>query len=174
MANTATGNKVMGFLPEEALPGVLLVISAIAAMMVVNSPWGVHYQNTLDTLVTVGPTVGGLEMKLSYWIKNALMAIFFFFVGLELKREMLEGQLSSTQAAILPMLGAAGGMVAPALVFMMFASSAGFGQGWAIPAATDIAFALGVLSQFRRRRRHRQSRLRDRRARAHTRQSLPQ
>jgi Na+:H+ antiporter, NhaA family len=74
------------------------------------------------------------------------MAVFFFFVGLELKREILEGQLSNPSAAILPMLGAAGGMAAPALIFVAFAGPAGFGHGWAIPAATDIAFALGVLS----------------------------
>lgn len=138
--------KILGFLPEEALPGTLLVLSAVAAMMVVNSPLEPLYHGILDTKVTIGPTVGGIEMKLAYWIKNALMAIFFFFVGLELKREILEGQLSSPSAAILPMLGAAGGMAMPALIFIAFAGPAGFGHGWAIPAATDIAFALGVLS----------------------------
>ena len=85
-------------------------------------------------------------MKVAYWIKNALMALFFFFVGLELKREMLEGQLSSRKAALLPVMAAAGGMAVPALLYLAFAGRAGFGQGWAIPAATDIAFALGVLS----------------------------
>jgi NhaA family Na+:H+ antiporter len=146
MANSPSGTKILGFLPEEALPGALLVLSAIAAMLVVNSPFGPAYHAILDTSVTVGPTEGGIEMKLSYWIKNALMAIFFFFVGLELKREILEGQLSSPSAAILPILGAVGGMAAPALIFIAFAANAGFGHGWAIPAATDIAFALGVLS----------------------------
>lgn len=133
-------------IPEEALPGVLLVISALAAMIVVNSPLAETYHAILDTPITVGPTVGGIEMKLSYWIKNGLMAVFFFFVGLELKREILEGQLSSLSAAILPMLGAAGGMAVPALIYVGFTRQAGFGHGWAIPAATDIAFALGVLS----------------------------
>jgi Na+:H+ antiporter, NhaA family len=146
MAGSSSGHKILGFLPEEALPGVLLVVSAIAAMLVVNSPLGGSYQAILDTSVTVGPTVGGIEMKLSYWIKNALMAIFFFFVGLELKREILEGQLSNPSAAILPIMGAAGGMAMPALIFVAFAGPSGFGHGWAIPAATDIAFALGVLS----------------------------
>lgn len=151
MADSSTDAKIFGFLPEEALPGFLLVVSAIAAMLVVNSPLGPLYQSVLTTPVTVGPTGGGIEMKLSYWIKNALMAIFFFFVGLELKREILEGQLSTPSAAILPMLGAAGGMAVPALIYLAFAAPAGFGHGWAIPAATDIAFALGVLSLLGKR-----------------------
>ena len=146
MAGNPANTKIMGFLPEEALPGVLLVLSAIAAMIAVNSPFGTVYHAILETPVTVGPTGGGIEMKFAYWIKNALMAIFFFFVGLELKREILEGQLSTPSAAILPILGAAGGMAVPALIFVAFAGRAGFGHGWAIPAATDIAFALGVLS----------------------------
>lgn len=146
MAGSSSNAKIMGFLPEEALPGVLLVITAVAAMVVVNSALGDTYNSILETSITVGPTGGGIEMKLSYWIKNALMAIFFFFVGLELKREMLEGQLSKLSAAVLPMLGAVGGMAVPALIFVAFAGTAGFGQGWAIPAATDIAFALGALS----------------------------
>ena len=146
MAGTSPDTRILGFLPEEALPGVLLVVSALAAMLVVNSPWGGAYHAVLATPVTVGPTGGGIEMTLSYWIKNALMAIFFFFVGLELKREILEGQLSTPKAAMLPILGAAGGMAVPALRFIGFAGHAGFGHGWAIPAATDIAFALGVLS----------------------------
>jgi Na+:H+ antiporter, NhaA family len=151
MAASASTTKILGFLPEEALPGVLLVVSAMAAMIVVNSPLGETYHAILDTKVTVGPTGGGIEMKLAYWIKNALMAVFFFFVGLELKREILEGQLSNPSAAILPMLGAAGGMAAPALIYIAFAGPAGFGHGWAIPAATDIAFALGVLSLLGKR-----------------------
>jgi Na+:H+ antiporter, NhaA family len=112
----------------------------------VNSPWGPAYQSLLEKSFSIGPTGGGIEMKLAYWIKNALMALFFFFVGLELKREMLEGQLSNPKAALLPVLAAAGGMVVAALFFVAVAGHAGFGKGWAIPAATDIAFALGVLS----------------------------
>lgn len=146
MASSSTDTKYFGFLPQEAVPGALLVATAIAAMIVVNSPLADLYHGILDTKVTVGPTEGGIEMKFSYWIKNGLMAIFFFFVGLELKRELLEGQLSNPAAAILPIISAAGGMAVPALIFLFFAAPAGFGHGWAIPAATDIAFALGVLS----------------------------
>ena len=146
MAAPTSDQKFMGFLPQEAVPGALLVLMAVLAMVVVNSPWGTSYQSVLSTSFSIGPTGNGMEMKVSSWIKNALMALFFFFVGLELKREMLEGQLSNPAAAILPVLAAAGGMAVPAILFLLFAGGAGYGQGWAIPAATDIAFALGVLS----------------------------
>ncbi|MCF8208544.1 MAG: Na+/H+ antiporter NhaA [Rhodoferax sp.] len=146
MTAAASEQKVLGFLPQDAVPGTLLVFVSALAMVVVNSPWGSAYQSLLATSFSIGPTGGGIEMKVAYWIKNALMALFFFFVGLELKREMLEGQLSNPKAALLPVLAAAGGMAMPALVFLALAGSAGFSKGWAIPAATDIAFALGVLS----------------------------
>ena len=146
MVDSSSNNKVFGFLPQDAVPGALLVFIAALAMIVVNTPWGTAYQAVLSTSFSIGPTGGGIEMKVAYWIKNALMALFFFFVGLELKREMLEGQLSNPKAALLPVLAAAGGMAGPALLYLAFAGSAGFANGWAIPAATDIAFALGVLS----------------------------
>jgi NhaA family Na+:H+ antiporter len=137
---------ILGVLPVEALPGAILVAVAALAMVIVNSPLGGFYKDALAASYSVGPTGGGVAMSLAYWIKNGLMAIFFFFVGLELKRELMEGQLSNPAAAVLPMMGAAGGMAAPALIFVALAGPAGFGHGWAIPAATDIAFALGVLS----------------------------
>lgn len=146
MATSSSNQKFLGFLPQEAVPGALLVAVAALAMAVVNSPLWPLYKAALDTSISVGPTGGGIEMALSYWIKNALMALFFFFVGLELKREMLEGQLSNLKAAMLPVLAAVGGMTVPALLYLVFAAPAGFSAGWAIPAATDIAFALGVLS----------------------------
>jgi Na+:H+ antiporter, NhaA family len=146
MASTASDKKFLGLLPQEAVPGALLVLMAVLAMIVVNSPLGADYKAVLASSFSVGPTGGGIEMKVSDWIKNALMAIFFFFVGLELKREVMEGQLSERKSAILPVLAAAGGMAVPAAIYLAFAASAGFSRGWAIPAATDIAFALGVLS----------------------------
>lgn len=146
MAAATSDRKVLGFLPTEAVPGAILVLMAILAMITVNSPLGAAYKAVLETPFSIGPTGGGIEMKVAYWIKNALMAVFFFFVGLELKREVLEGQLSNPTAAILPVLAAAGGMAVPALIFVGLAGGAGYAHGWAIPAATDIAFALGVLS----------------------------
>jgi Na+:H+ antiporter, NhaA family len=146
LAMPTSEKKILGFLPQEAVPGAILVVMAIAAMLVVNSPAGPAYKAFLETPFSIGPTGGGIEMKIAYWIKNGLMAVFFFFVGLELKREVLEGQLSNPAAAILPVLAAAGGMAVPALFFVGLAGGAGYAHGWAIPAATDIAFALGVLS----------------------------
>jgi len=146
MGSIKSTQKILGFLPAEALPGAVLVLCALAALLVVNSPLGPSYSAALATSVSVGPTGGGIEMSLGYWIKNALMAIFFFFVGLELKREILEGQLSNPKAVGLPILAAVGGMLMPAVIFLGVAGNAGYANGWAIPAATDIAFALGVLS----------------------------
>ncbi len=146
MAASDSTQKFLGFLPQEAVPGALLVVVAALAMIVVNSGFGAAYEGFLATSFTIGPTGAGIEMKISEWIKNALMALFFFFVGLELKREVLEGQLSNAKAATLPILAAVGGMAVPAAVFLALAGPAGFANGWAIPSATDIAFALGVLS----------------------------
>jgi hypothetical protein len=145
MASTSSDTKYFGFLPQEAVPGALLVAAAIAAMIVVNSPLAGHYHAILDTSVTVGPSDGGIEMKFSYWIKNGLMAIFFFFVGLELKRELLEGQLSNPAAATLPIVSAAGGMGVPALIFLFFAAPAGFaGRLVALPARGRWMAAIGL------------------------------
>jgi Na+:H+ antiporter, NhaA family len=146
VAASDSTQKFLGFLPQEAVPGALLVVVAALAMIVVNSGFGAAYEGFLATSFTIGPTGAGIEMKISEWIKNALMALFFFFVGLELKREVLEGQLSNAKAATLPILAAFGGMAVPAAVFLALAGPAGFANGWAIPSATDIAFALGVLS----------------------------
>lgn len=146
MASSGSDKKILGILPVDAGPGALLVATAMAAVIVVNSPLGPLHAQALATPFTIGPEGAGITMKVSDWVKNALMAIFFFFVGLELKKELLEGQLSDARAAILPVAGAAGGMAAPALIFLALAGPGGFADGWAIPAATDIAFALGVLS----------------------------
>ena len=143
--------KIAQRFPVEAVPGAMLLMAALLAMGVVNSPWASFYQSTLDLTFSIGPTGGGITMSVASWVKNALMAVFFFYVSLELKRELLEGQLSSAKAASLPVLAAAGGMAVPALVYWAFTETAGFARGWAIPAATDIAFALGVLSLLGKR-----------------------
>jgi NhaA family Na+:H+ antiporter len=134
-----------GRIPAEAWPGLVLMAAAVAAIVIVNSPLGDEHAAILKTVASVGYGDAVIAMPLSSWVKNALMAIFFFFVGLELKRELMEGELSSRTAALLPAAGAAGGMAVPALVYLALAGES-YSSGWAIPAATDIAFALGVLS----------------------------
>jgi NhaA family Na+:H+ antiporter len=133
-------------IPRDAIPGLVLVACAAAALIIANSPLGPDYEYLLKTKGLVAFGAGSIEMPLAYWVKNALMAIFFFFAGLELKRELLEGQLANLRAAALPIAGAAGGMAVPALIYLGLAGTGDYVAGWAIPSATDIAFALGVLS----------------------------
>jgi NhaA family Na+:H+ antiporter len=124
-----------------------LFITAVLAMIIVNTPLSQYYQLLIDTPVEV--RIGSFEIAKPFllWINDGLMAIFFFFVGLELKREILEGELSDRRNIVLPALAAIGGMIAPALIYVAFNSGDEVAlQGWAIPAATDIAFALGILA----------------------------
>lgn len=135
------------FLELEASSGILLVIAAVAAMVVANSPLAPLYDALIDLPVEV--RIGALEIAkpLLLWVNDGLMAVFFFLVGLELKREVLEGQLSDPKEIVLPALGAFGGMLFPAVIYIWAnqGNSAAL-QGWAIPAATDIAFALAILA----------------------------
>ncbi|MCB1045502.1 MAG: Na+/H+ antiporter NhaA [Acidobacteria bacterium] len=135
------------FLKLESASGILLMVAALLAMIVANSPLSDLYQAFLDMPMAV--QVGQLKIAkpLLLWINDGLMAIFFFLVGLELKREILDGQLSKIENIVLPAVGAVGGMVIPAAIFLFFAWDDPTGKtGWAIPAATDIAFAMGVLA----------------------------
>ncbi len=135
------------FLRLESAGGILLFIAAILAIILANSPFYDQYELLLSTPVEV--KVGALEIAkpLLLWINDGLMAIFFFLVGLELKREVLEGELSDKKNIMLPAVGAIGGMLVPALIYLYFNHNDPIAiKGWAIPAATDIAFALGVLS----------------------------
>lgn len=137
---------IKNFLRMESAGGVLLMGAAVLAMLAANSPAAGLYSYFLDTPVEV--RVGALQIAkpLFLWVNDGLMAIFFFLVGLELKREILEGELSRPANVLLPALGAVGGMAVPVAIFVWFNSGdAQAMQGWAIPAATDIAFALGIL-----------------------------
>ncbi len=134
-------------LKHEAAGGVLLMLAAVSALALDNSPLAFLYDALLTTPVSV--QVGGLvlEKPLLLWINDGLMALFFLLVGLEIKRELIEGNLSSWRQAVLPALAAFGGMGAPALIYAALnAGDSAAMQGWAIPAATDIAFAIGVLA----------------------------
>ncbi|MEM1050967.1 MAG: Na+/H+ antiporter NhaA [Pseudomonadota bacterium] len=127
----------------DASAGILLILVAAAAMLAANSA----FANEYDTLIN-GKFAWYPHEKLKslhYVVNDGLMAVFFFVVGLEVKREMIQGQLASAQARRLPMIAAAAGMAAPAIVFMIVSGGGEYSRGWAIPAATDIAFAMGVL-----------------------------
>ena len=134
------------FLATETAGGVLLVLAAIAALMWANSPWGAGYETLLRT--EIGAHVGqwGLELDLQHWVNEGLMAIFFLVVGLEVKRELLLGELRDRRRAALPVIAAVGGMAVPALIYLALNSSGPEAEGWGIPMATDIAFAVGVLA----------------------------
>lgn len=134
-------------LRHDAAGGVLLMLAALAALIVANSAFAPIYEQTLNAIVAVTVNGDGLEKPLILWINDGLMAIFFLLIGLELKREMMEGKLKDPRDVALPGVAAIGGMVVPAAIFAALNwGSPETISGWAIPAATDIAFALGLLA----------------------------
>ncbi len=135
------------FFKLEAASGLILLLSAVIALIISNSSISLLYFETLNKYVFIGLNDFGLKLSILHWINDVLMAIFFFFVTLEIKREFIQGELSNIKQAILPIIAAVGGMLVPALIYVYI----NFGNietlnGWAIPSATDIAFSLGVLS----------------------------
>jgi NhaA family Na+:H+ antiporter len=139
-------SALLRFINHEATAGLILVVAAAAALVVTNISYANDYENFLALPVSahIGPF--GLDKTLIHWINDGLMAIFFFLVGLEIKREVLQGNLSSREQITLPAMAALGGMVVPALIYAYFNWGTSSIGGWAIPAATDIAFALGALA----------------------------
>jgi len=143
------GSAIRDFMRLESAGGILLLISAMLAMLVANSPLSQLYEALLGTTVAVQVGALAINKPLLLWVNDGLMAIFFFLVGLEIKREIMEGELSSFSQVILPGVGALGGMIVPAAIYAWL----NWGDpvaldGWAIPVATDIAFALALLSVF--------------------------
>ena len=135
------------FFKLEAASGLLLLIAAIIALMVSNSNLSDFYFNILSKHIFVGYKDFGLDLSIIHWINDALMAIFFFVVTLEIKREFIQGELSKPKKALLPIIGAFGGMFVPALIYILINLETQYTlRGWAIPSATDIAFSIGVLS----------------------------
>ena len=140
------------FFKLEAASGLVLLFAAIIALVISNSNLSDLYFSTLNKYLFIGINNFGLKLSVIHWINDALMAIFFFFVTLEIKREFLQGELSNIKQALLPIIAAVGGMVVPALVYVYVnLGDPETLNGWAIPSATDIAFSLGVLSLLGKR-----------------------
>ena len=140
------------FFKLEAASRLILLFAAILALIISNGIFSEYYFSILEKYITLGTKDFGLKLSVLHWINDVLMAIFFFFVSLEIKREFLQGELSNPKQAMLPIIGAVGGMAIPALFYIVvnFSDSATL-NGWAIPSATDIAFSLGVLSLLGKR-----------------------
>jgi NhaA family Na+:H+ antiporter len=139
-------NLFKKFFQHEASSGIILLLCAVIAVIIANSPLAYDYDHLLHSYVTIGFGKLSLSMSLLHWINDALMAVFFFVVGMEIKREIVVGELKSIKRTILPVAAAIGGMVVPAIIYAAFNVGKPTISGWGIPMATDIAFALGILS----------------------------
>jgi NhaA family Na+:H+ antiporter len=142
---------IKNFFKSDSSSGVILLLFAIFAMICVNSPLRIYYESFLNTEFNLNLSFIGIfkEMTIKLWVDDALMAIFFFLIGIELKHEIINGELSNRSAIIKPLIAAIGGVVAPALIFAHINNGIVDNmEGWAIPTATDIAFAIGVLNLF--------------------------
>ena len=135
------------FFNLEAASGLVLLIAALFALILSNTNLSNYYFDILNFHILIGTKNFGLDLSILHWINDALMAVFFFVVTLEIKREFIHGELSKPKKALLPIIGAVGGMVLPALIYVIINFETGYTlKGWAIPSATDIAFSIGVLS----------------------------
>ena len=132
------------FFKQESASGKLIVLASLVGLLVANSPWGKSYFEILESTFSFSLSAFSFEMNLIHFINDGLMTIFFFVVGLEIKRELVEGHLSTLKNAALPFFAAIGGMLVPALIYLSIAGDS-YSSGWAIPVATDIALAVGVL-----------------------------
>jgi NhaA family Na+:H+ antiporter len=137
---------LQSFLEEETSSGILLLAAAAIALAWANSPWRSTYEDLWRTVITIRLGDWVLSEDLRNWVNDALMALFFLVVGLEIKRELLTGELRRPRAAAVPVIAAIGGMVLPALIYLLLNATGDGSRGWGIPMATDIAFALGVLT----------------------------
>src|SRR5690606_24623609 len=139
-------NPVNAFISKSSTGGIVLMISAAVAIAMANSPLSEWYHHFWENKISIGLTDGfSLDMSLHHWINDGLMAVLFFVIGLELKREIVAGELSNPKNAILPIAAGVGGMVFPALIYTAFNNGLDSMNGWGIPMATDLAFALGIL-----------------------------
>lgn len=144
---TVLSETFSDFFQSNTSGGIVLLFCTAVAMAWANSPWSAAYFAVWEQTLSIGIGGASLSKTLIHWINDGLMVIFFFFVGLEIKREILVGELSSLKKALLPIIAALGGMIGPALIYVAFnAQSPEYMHGWGIPMATDIAFALGILA----------------------------
>jgi Na+:H+ antiporter, NhaA family len=134
------------FAHKQSSGGILLIVATVVALVWANSPWSESYAALWHTKLTVGVGDASISKDLTHWINDGLMAVFFLVVGLEIKREVLVGELSSIRNAALPIAAAVGGAVVPAAIYLAFNAGTEGSAGWGVPMATDIAFALGVLA----------------------------
>lgn len=139
------------FIHRQTTSGILLMLCAVAALYIANGPWHDAYHQLLAMPFTIGVEGFQLSKSLHHWINDGLMALFFFVVGLELKREVLVGELADPKQAMLPIIAAVGGMLVPVLIYIGINPSGHAFDGWGVPMATDIAFALGALALLGRR-----------------------
>ncbi len=139
-------DSFQAFTRAQTSGGIVLLAAAAVALAWANSPWSDIYFRTWETKLTIGTPTFGITESVGHWINDGLMALFFFVVGLEIKREVLIGELASIRQAMLPLAAAVGGMVVPALLYASINSGGAGSAGWGIPMATDIAFALGILA----------------------------
>jgi Na+:H+ antiporter, NhaA family len=144
-------SPVERFLSVEASSGILLLAAALVALVWANSPWRSTYESLLHT--PIGLRIGGFafERDVHFWVNDGLMVVFFFVVGLEIKRELYVGELSEVRRAALPALAALGGMLVPAGIYLLFNAGTPAANGWGVPMATDIAFAVGILALLGKR-----------------------
>ena len=143
---TAVPELVRYLLRDEAISGKFIVGATLVALILANSPLQNLYDHVWHTNLSIGLGSWSLNMNLRHWINEGLMTFFFLVVGLEIKREIVKGELREFRTALLPIAAAVGGMVVPALLYMAFTAGSGGFRGWAIPMATDIAFAVGLLA----------------------------
>ena len=149
--STPISTALRDFMRLESAGGILLLAAAVLAMLIANSPLAHIYDALLETPVAIQIGALSIDKPLLLWVNDGLMAIFFFLVGLEIKREVMEGELSSLSQVVLPGMGALGGLAVPAAIYAWF----NWGDpvaldGWAVPVATDIAFALALLGANKR------------------------
>ncbi|HLR26492.1 MAG TPA: Na+/H+ antiporter NhaA, partial [Fodinibius sp.] len=140
-------DRITGFFRKDSAAGMMLLFGTILALLIANSPlldWYLHMLEDVHIQLGFGNFI--IDNNIHYWINDGLMVIFFLLIGLEIKRELKYGELSSVQSALLPAIAAVGGATIPALIFWGFNSGTAYMDGWAVPMATDIAFVIGVLA----------------------------